>query len=393
MPPPLSIMEYILRYYQKEAVAAAVDYLQDKKANYPVILVLPTGSGKSLIIANIVKELNEPVLIFQPTKEILQQNLNKYLSYGGEATIFSASFNSKKISPVTFATIHSAIKNPDIFKVFKHIIIDECHYVNAKQGMYKKFLDNIGHKIIGLTATPFRLANNSYGSVLRFLTRTRPKIFQKVIHITQLYDLFNFYYLAKLEYKQIIGFDSSELAVNSTGGDFTDYSVQRYYKMINFRAQLHEEVSKQMKKRKNVLVFTRFVEEAEYLVDKLGQGAAIVTAQTPAKERDRIIEDFRNGKIKVVANVGILTIGFDYPELETVILARPTMSLALYYQMIGRCMRPYPKKSYSLVVDMCGNFERFGKIEDLHFTEPKKGLWQIENKEKVLTNIYYGKEE
>jgi len=90
-----------------------------------------------------------------------------------------------------------------------------------------------------------------------------------------------------------------------------------------------------------------------------------------------------------VANVGVLTTGFDYPELDTIVLARPTMSLGLYYQMVGRGIRPHKNKPAGWVVDLCGNVKRFGKVEDLRLTEPKPKLYQIESNGKTLTNVYF----
>ena len=91
----------------------------------------------------------------------------------------------------------------------------------------------------------------------------------------------------------------------------------------------------------------------------------------------------------MVANVGVLTTGFDYPELDTVVLARPTMSLALYYQMIGRAIRPHKDKPEAWIVDICNNYWRFGRVEDLMLTERQKGMYQIETHEKTLTNVYF----
>lgn len=384
-------MSYILRPYQEAAVEKAVNFFKDKP-NYNAIEVLPTGSGKSLIIANTVKELNEPTLVFQPSKEILEQNYAKYLSYGYEASIYSASLNSKQISNTTFATIGSVKNNKEAFSHFKHIIVDECHGVNAKGGMYEEFLGTLEDaRILGLTATPYRLTTDGFGgSILKFLTRTRPRIFKEVIYYIQNKTLFDEGYLSKLKYYTIKGFDSSQLRINSTGADYQDKSVQDYYKKINFQGRIIHVIKRLIEiERKNILVFTRFVEEAEAIVNNISD-AAIVTAETPKKTREEIIKNYREGRIKIVANVGILTTGFDYPELETVVLARPTMSLGLYYQMCGRSFRPHPQKEFSMIVDMCGNISRFGEIETLTINEGDHGKWYISNNGKALTNIYYG---
>jgi len=386
---PVKTAKYILRDYQQKAVGCAIVYFENGKDSG--LMVLPTGSGKSLVIAEIAKKLNGHVLVFQPTKEILEQNYEKYLSYGGLAGIYSASIGVKEICPVTFATIGSVFRKPDLFSHFQYIIIDECHGVNAKNGMYKTFLNNIGDKkLLGLTATPYRLNTDGYGgSMLKFLTRTRPRIFKELIYYSQISDLAEKGYLAKIDYYPIKSMDATKLQLNSTGADYTDKSVIEHYKAINLSSQLLNVTQRLMKKRDSILVFTRFVEEATKLVEKIGSNAEIVTAITPKKERQSIIERFRSGKTNVVANVGVLTVGFDYPELSTVLLARPTRSLALYYQMIGRAIRPHKTKDSAWVIDMGDSYRRFGKIEDLRLTCSKPKLWHIESNNRQLTNVYY----
>jgi DNA repair protein RadD len=381
-------MTYTLRPYQQNAVDAALRQLKGGASN--AIEVLPTGSGKSLVIANIAKQLGAPVLIFQPSKEILEQNLGKLLSYGFHAEVFSASMGRKAVSDITFATIGSAIKQPDLFKDFRFVIVDECHGVNPKGGMYASFLARFNSGVLGLTATPYRLVTDGYGgSILKFLTRTRPRIFSDVVYCVQNGDLFRDGYLAPLRYTDPQFFDRRQLRLNSTGADFDDLSVRNYYRLSGFNDRLVETVRGALARRRNALVFTRFVEESSYVAQRV-PGAAIVTAETPARDRERIISDFRAGRVRVVCNVGVLTTGFDYPELETAILARPTMSLALYYQMIGRIIRPHPSKAYGEVIDLCANGSQFGRIEDLRINPGRNGKWFVESKGKPLTNVYFG---
>jgi len=383
----------VLREYQEDAVDAGVRYFKDDRTNTEVLMVLPTGSGKSLVIANIAAKLADPTIVFQPTKEILEQNVGKVLGYGGTASIYSASMNSKKIGKLTFATIGSVRSHPELFKHFKNIIIDECHYVNAKKGMYCDFLASLAtKKVLGLTATPYRLVTDGFGgSILKFLTRTRPRVFKRVIHITQNGDLFDDGYLAPLKYRGDNGFDARQIRLNSTGADYDDRSVKSYYNRIGFADRLCDAVRGCLDAgHKSILVFTRFIEESKYLVDRLGGIAEIVTGKTPKREREQLIQRFRSGATRVVSNVGVLTVGFDFPALSTIILARPTMSLALYYQMIGRGIRIYPDKEYTTVVDLCDNYRKFGAIEDLRLTSNRPDLWFIESKGRQLTNIYYG---
>jgi hypothetical protein len=97
------------------------------------------------------------------------------------------------------------------------------------------------------------------------------------------------------------------------------------------------------------------------------------------------VKSFKEGRLKAAANVGVLTTGFDFPELDCIIGARPTMSLGLYYQIIGRCVRPHPNKQKAYVFDFVGNYRKFGKVEDL-VIEKKDNLWVIHNGKTVLTN-------
>lgn len=390
MPAGNSLKKYVLREYQEQAVSAAKRYLLDKNAKKPVLIVMPTGSGKSLIISSIAEQIDAPLIVFQPTKEILEQNYHKMMDYGiMGVTIYSASMNRKEIGNITLATIGSVYKKPEDFKHFKYIIMDEAHLCNAKGGMYKDFFSVVGSKLIGLTATPYRLAHNSFGSTLRFLTRTNPRVFSKVIHVTQTRDLSQLGYFCKTEYYQIKGFNRSEIKLNSTGADYQEESEKAYYTKHEFNKSVLDVVRRLLKAGKTrILVFTKFVSEAQTLAEDLGDIAAMVNGEMKAKERDAIIKGFRSGAIKLVANVGVLTVGFDYPELECVLIARPTRSLTLYYQMMGRAVRPHPNKKSAWVIDMCGNYEVFGKMEDMRLVEYNDNLWTVVSNGRKLTNVY-----
>lgn len=383
---------YELRDYQKGASDAAISFFTSPKSNNSII-VLPTGSGKSLVIADIAYRLNSPVIIFQPSAEILEQNFAKLQSYGvWDCSVYSASFNSKQISRITFATIGSVKNKKELFKAFKYAIIDECHLVNAEAGMYSDFIEATQCKVLGLTATPYRLySSRSSGSMLRFLTRTKPRIFSSLIYNAQIKTLLERGYLAKMEYYRISLVDTKRLQTNSTGADYTDASVRRHYREINFADHLEDIVRRLLVAgRTSILVFTRFVEEANFLVSKIGGYSAVISGDTPKNERRDMLTSFKAGKLNVIANVGVLTTGFDFPELATIVLARPTMSLALYYQMIGRAIRPCPGK-VGWVVDICDNYNRFGRVDDLTLVQTKPGIWAICNGSRQLTNVYFKK--
>ena len=208
-------MIYQLRDYQQEASDASIRFFRSG-SDRNGLLILPTGSGKSLCIADIAHRLDGNVLVFQPSKEILEQNYAKLKSYGVEdCSIYSASFRRKEISRITFATIGSVKAHMEDFNHFRYIIVDECHTCNPQGGMYRTFFDCAERKILGLTATPYRLyASLQYldwegkqvfrpkdeekslefdqriasrqirmenKCILKFLTRMRPRIFHDVI--------------------------------------------------------------------------------------------------------------------------------------------------------------------------------------------------------------------
>ena len=275
------------------------------------------------------------------------------------------------------------------------VLVHNCHFVNSEAGQYEEVLGNMGVPVLGMTATPYRLAQGMNPttfqrySILKFLTRTRPRIFDKVVYSVQNRVLFDEGYLAKLQYYSIKVINRNALQRNSTGADYTDESLRQQYAMNDMPGKVVKVVRRLMEiGRHQVLVFTRFTDEARAVVAMI-PGAAMVTATTPDKERDRMTRMFGEGKIRVMVNVGIYTTGVDWPKLDAVVMARPTMSLALWYQVIGRCVRPHPDKEFAMIVDMGGNLEQFGKVEDLTLSD--EGGWHIHGADgRVLTGVPFG---
>lgn len=390
---------YQLRPYQQEASDRAVAFLTNRKApTYAGLIVAGTGTGKSLIIADIAHRLQSDVLVLQPSKEILEQNFAKLQSYGVfSCSIYSASCGSKEISSITFATIGSIASKVEHFKHFRYCIIDECDTVNASEGQYIKFLREVGCRTVGLTATPYRLCQamdyttGEYGYELKFLTRTRPRYFGELLYYTQQPDMASRGYLSPMRYFDLTKIDMRNLRPNSTGQNFTEESVRHAFEACGFRDELSATIFRLLHnatpRRNGILVFTQFIEEAEALVDRFGSIAALVTGSTPKREREDILERFKAGEIRVVANVNCLSVGFDYPELDTVVLARPTMSLRLYYQQVGRAIRPHKDKTEAWVIDLVGNTARFGRVEDLVISDQTgRGAWVVQSNGKQLTN-------
>lgn len=391
-------MQYTLRPYQKKASDAAVAAFQSKSESNG-ILILPTGAGKSLIVADIAHRLDGPMLILNPSKEILEQNFAKLQSYGcWDADIYSASVGRKEINRITFATIGSVMNHMEDFAHFRNVMIDECHGVNSKGGMYEEFIHAVPRKVVGLTATPFRLGRGMDGmSMLKFLTRTKPRIFSRVLYCCQVSELLAKGYLAPLSYYDLTAINLEMVKTNSTGADYDEKSLKEEYERSGFYDKLTTTTLRVLKPksgipRNGVLVFTRFTEEADNLVEKLkikGIRATIVTGETPKREREQLLDDFKAGYIKVIANVGVLTTGFDYPELDTIIMGRPTKSLSLWYQCVGRAIRPCKGKE-AWVIDLGGTYRRFGAVADLKIEcPPGTNKWAVYSRGRQLTNISF----
>lgn len=382
---------YQLRDYQIDASNAAIAGFAKEKA--PFIIQAATGAGKSLIIADICKRLNKNVLILQPSKEILEQNYQKLLSYDPniEAGIYSASKGRREIAKFTFATIGSIYKQPENFQHFEYVIIDECHGVNPKNlsGMLTSFLKAIGcEHVCGLTATPYRIdvkwTKNPWGlectAALKMVNRISKKpFFKKILYKIETQELIDEGYLSPVKYF-VDKVQLDDLVVNTTGADFTEKSVKEFWGNAHRLARVEAAVVHSHKVNQRTLVFCSQIAQAEKISERLhvahGIAAPVVTGKTPLKEREEIIAKYRNGEYKHILNVGVFTTGFDVPELDCIVLARPTMSLALYYQMIGRGIRLDPARPEKelQVYDLVGVVERLGRVETIRVKTEARGF-------------------
>lgn len=373
-------MLYKLRDYQQAASDAAVAFFNDDVGDN-ALLVLPTGCGKSLIIADIAFRLNANVLVFCPSKEITEQNHAKMLTYDVECSMYSASVGQKIISRITFATIGSARVNKNEFEMFDYVIVDEAHGVNSENGMYCDFLNSLGKRALGLTATPFRLTSERYfdkeskamrtrNSMLTLLTNEDCPFFSRILYKVQVYQLLQRGYLASLRYFDCRpkGWNENKMFKNSTGCEYSESSVRWMMKATNHITHTAN-VCNNLPVRNGVIVFMQFVEDAQELCS-LVPDSAFICGKTTKKNRERILREFRDGTIKVLANVGTLTTGLDIPKIDTIVMARPTLSLAIYYQCIGRAIRPYEGKD-AWVIDTVGNFNRFGEVSNLRLEVAK----------------------
>jgi DNA repair protein RadD len=377
-----------LREYQKDAVKDAMNFIESPLGR-SALLVLPTGAGKSLIIANIAKQLNQPVLVIQPSKELLLQNYDKYKSYKLEASIYSASVGVKEFGDVTFATPQSLRRQANLIKKnnIKVVIVDEAHYGSG----VGQTLDNLCKssevaKIIGLTATPVLLANGMFGSELRMLNRTKKSLYQRIIHVTQIEHLYNNGYWSKLEYVPIKT-DTGSLKLNASGSEYLEESVKKYYDENLINKQIVESCDNLIEEgKKHILCFVSLVDEAKQLQKMMSSYSVVIYGDMLAKDRDKAIKKFKEGKVKVAINVNVLGIGFDFPELDACVHARPTSSIAVYYQHIGRLVRIHENKESAKIIDLSSNYFRFGKLEKIRFEISKEANgWCMKSENKILT--------
>ena len=383
-----------LRINQIEPVRKGIEFFKTTKSE-PSIIIAPTAFGKSIVIATIAKELNENILIIQPSKELLEQNYNKYINLGGKASIFSSSLKSKQVSQVTYATIRSILEHGQTFKQLgvTKLIIDECdRYPRSPDGMLRKFISaaKIKH-VLGLTATPLKLQpffDEHYQpcSVLAMLTNSSKKgnFFKHIIHVSQIEEMVRNKFWSPLIYNSL-DFDTKELVLNTSKSEFTEESIRLSYKRQNLKTKIARTIE-ELKDRNSIIVAVPSVEEAKELTTIIPSCEAVYSGM-PDKDRERIIEDFKSKKIRVIAQVNILSIGFDFPELDCIITARPTASLSWWYQFVGRLTRIHPNKVNGLVVDLVGSVDRFGKVEDLVYKNIE-GRWELFGENgKLLTGI------
>ena len=379
-----------LRPYQIEPIRKAIEYfrLQDPE---PALMVMPTGWGKSLAAAEVAAACPDPILVVQPTKELLEQNLNKYRLLCGDlapAGIYSASFGKKQIDHVTFATIGSIKDIGTQFRElgFRKMLIDEAHlYPRKEQSMLGQFLKDSGIRhVLGITATPLKL--EQFGekqgkhfdkwSVLTMLTEKSVDgtFFKSILHVSQVSEMTGLGFWSPLKY-EILPFDKSALRMNTVGSEFADDAAIEAYIKNNVRANIFAALDWHGERR-HCLVFVPSVEEAAVLAQSYPE-SAYVCGETPKKERDAIISAFKEGRIRVLFNVSVLSVGFDYTKIDLIILAFSTASVTKYFQIVGRGVRIDPEKRDCIIVDIGGNVERFGKAEDAFYKQGRDGRWRL----------------
>ena len=377
-----------LRYYQQEAVDAVYNHLRAKDTN-PCV-VLPTASGKSWVLATISSDAvnlwNGRVAILAHVKELVEQNADKVckLCDSTKVGIYSAGLNRRDTTqPIIVAGIQSVYNRSDLFGAFDLIIVDECHMIPADgEGMYRTFLKaqqklNPNVRLIGLTATPFRLKG---GGICK-----PENLLQEICYDVAIKRLIGDGYLSKLTTKA-----SSTKAklddLHLQAGEFVASEVEEAMCSNAIISSACQEIATKTRDRNATIIFCTSVAHCKAVAAEItrltGQECAVVTGETPAVERAETIARFRGDKVydlfgeelpnlKYVANVECLTTGTDIPKIDCVALLRPTASPGLLLQMVGRGLRLSPDagKTDCLVLDFGKNIERHGTIDSIRVKE------------------------
>lgn len=368
-----------LRPYQSEAIDATLKYFAEEEGN--PLIVLPTGTGKSVVIAEFCRRIlgqwpDTKILVVTHVRELIRQNHEelKALWSDAPAGINSAGLKKREYDPpIVFCGIQSVYNKASRFTKVDLVLVDEAHLIPRKTNtMYQKFLSNLKlmnpHvRVIGLTATPYRLDTG-------LLHSGKDALFDAISYEAELKDMVKGGYLTKLVSKQ----PKTKLDVRNVsvrGGEFVAGELQRAVDRKDVNEAAVQEILSYGADRQSWLIFCSGVSHATHiaeLITKRGISCATIFGETPAAERDQIVADFKARKIRAIASMGVLTTGFNAPAVDLLALLRPTQSTGLYIQIMGRGMRNAPGKENCLVLDFAGNIARHGPVDKVNPKKPRK---------------------
>ena len=367
----------MLRDYQERAIADLWKWFEHNSGN--PCLMLPPGSGKSHIIASICKEAvqsypDTKILMLTHVQELIEQNAEKLRQHWANAPlgIYSAGLKQTDIDQITYAGVQSVRRRAAEIGHIDLCIIDEAHTINHKDsGGYRQLINDLTEinpklKVIGLTATPYRLGHG--------MITDDPAIFDDILEPVTVEELQRSGYLATLKSK-VTHRKLSTDGVHKRGGEYIERELQAIVDTDDNNAAVVAEVVKLAENRKHWLFFCTGVAHAEHVRDivrSYGITAETVTGKTPKPERERILSDYKAGKIQALTSVAVLTTGFDYPDIDLIVMMRPTMSPGLYVQMAGRGLRLKSHTDHCLVLDFAGVVEQHGPITSVR-TPAKAG--------------------
>jgi DNA repair protein RadD len=359
-----------LRPYQRESIDNLYDFWRDGGGNG--LIVLPTGAGKSLVIATLCRELLESyhdmrIGIVTHVKELVSQNTQELLRAwpGAPVGIYSAGLGRRDTrAKIMFMGIQSVYNKGDRLGDFDMLLIDECHLIpRSSATMYGKFLESCKSRvrdmrIVGLTATPYRLDSGRLDSGPEAL-------FDKIVFEANVRDLIEAGYLSPLISKATLAqIDTSGL--HRRAGEFVQSELDERARIPSIVEAAVEEIVAAGQDRAGWIIFCTGVEHAGQVRDAIRRHditCESVTGDTPPGERDSIIRRYKDGKIRCLTSVGVLTTGFNAPHVDLLAMLRPTLSTGLYVQMVGRAFRLAPGKANALILDFAGNVVRHGPVD------------------------------
>lgn len=355
-----------LRPYQQEAVARVVAHF--RASSDPALVVLPTGSGKSLVIAELARLARGRVLVLAHVRELVEQNHAKYQAYGLTADIFSAGLKRKEAGrQVVFGSVQSVVRNLPSFSDanFTLLVIDESHRVSlSEDASYRQVIEHLRHynphlKILGLTATPYRLGQGFiyYRHHHGMVRGGEESFFRDCVFEQPLRLMVKQGYLAapKRLDMAVEGYDFSAL-MPSSSGLFQEEALNRVVAGSRATPGIIGEIIQRAHDRQGVMIFAATVAHAEEIMGYLPSDiAALITGATPSVQRTALIDAFKARELKYLVNVAVLTTGFDAPHVDLIAILRPTESVSLYQQMVGRGLRLSPGKQDCLILDYAGN--------------------------------------
>jgi len=355
-----------LRWYQQ----ACLDKMLSSLETSDTVAQLPTGAGKSHIIAELIKiiagEFGMRVAVVAHVKELLEQNRRVLHDEWPDAPsgLWCAGLGEKKPAQVVFASIQSIYKStPDIGR-YDLIIIDEAHRIPHKTtGTYRAFIaaqrESGMVRVAGLTATPYRMGTG-------LLHQGDGRLFDTLCYEQKIAPLVAEGWLCPLIGRHA---DSSVdmQGVHVRAGEFVASEESE-----RFAVKVPPAVSEMLAltaDRKSILVFASSIAHAEAICAEVAahgvDAPALVTGQTPADERRDTVSKFRGGELRMLVNVGVYTTGFDAPNVDAIAMMRATRSAGLYVQMVGRGMRTSPGKDNCILLDYGGNIRRHGVLDEI----------------------------
>ncbi len=369
-----------LRPYQRESIDAIYSYFQEK-SGHPLI-VIPTAGGKSLVMATFIHEALElypptRILVITHVRELISQNHAELMGIWPEAPagIHSAGLKARDVeSQVLFCGIQSVHKRAYDIQRCDLILVDEAHLIPRKTNtMYRRFLDDLTRinpymKIIGFTATPFRLDSG-------MLHQGKDALFDEITYEVSVRDLVDQGYLSPLISKQTDTQLDVE-GVGTRGGEFIASQLEAAVDLEPITRNAVDEIIAFGKDRRSWLLFCSGISHAEHIRDTVrarGHSCECIFGSTPQAERDEIIAAFKRGEIRALAAMNVLTTGFNAPAVDLIAMLRPTKSTGLYVQIAGRGTRLAPGKENCLVLDFAGNVARHGPIDLVKAPSREKG--------------------